>query len=291
MSQQDLAGKGKMKGIGNVSIRVERSAAGFTLIELLVVIAIIAVLAGMLLPALAMARQKAKQANEINAARQLILAWQLYADDFNGYVLPGYSDAPKAYDNRGTQLAPPISSRYPWRIAPQMANNFHAMYVNESRRALETALASSHEMYVYRVSLYPSLGYNSVFVGGDEKQFSPDLAAKSFGTRWLAKRVTQISRPSQLIAFASARTRTGEGDEQGYFVVHPPYLRTRQWAETYEASDSPDRYGFVHPRWCGRAVTAMTDGHTESLKKTQLEDMRYWCNAADRADWTLQPNP
>ena len=61
---------------------------GFTLIELLVVIAIIAILAAILFPVFARAREKARQTSCLSNQKQWALAWQMYLQDFDENIPP-----------------------------------------------------------------------------------------------------------------------------------------------------------------------------------------------------------
>lgn len=83
--------------------RARRLWKGFTLIELLVVIAIIAILVALLLPALVVAKEKARRTACLNNIRQAIISVHLYGNDFQEFV-------PSGRDNNGQWHSIRISS-------------------------------------------------------------------------------------------------------------------------------------------------------------------------------------
>ena len=253
----------------------------FTLAELLVVVAIIAIIAVIGFTATAAARKGGNQTREISAGRQLMVAYLAAAADNNGELLPAYAADGEAENEAGDKLTGPAAFRYPWRLAPYLDNRiFGTLLVNDQAKL---GMDADRGLRDYLVSFAPTFGINGTFVGGNFKgSFAPGgLSEKKFG-RICVRRVTDPVAPSRLIVFCSSHFKgLEEKSYLGHHFVSAPNERFRIWSrEPFSEDEEANKYGHVHPRYDGKAVVVMFDGHTELLTLTQLEDMRYWSNQA-----------
>jgi prepilin-type processing-associated H-X9-DG protein/prepilin-type N-terminal cleavage/methylation domain-containing protein len=246
----------------------------FTLIELLVIVAIIAILAAILFPVFALARNKARQSSSLSNLKQHGLAFQMYAQDYDEVLPPAYSAG-----TPGTTLPDNYGAfRWPWLTLPYVKNM--ALYRSPSDTK-DLAVAScgggcrdpQNPFYGYLWGLFPSYGYNWWYLAPDYRVPQGQDPATASTTYSRAAGLGAIGVPADTVLLADSiwapkSNPTNLG--MGYFIVYPPFT----WSGNPPLTMTS--YGYVWPRHHNRANTLFVDGHVKALTVDSLKDERLW---------------
>jgi prepilin-type N-terminal cleavage/methylation domain-containing protein/prepilin-type processing-associated H-X9-DG protein len=219
--------------------RSRKNPGGFTLIELLVVIAIIAVIASLLVPALALAKEKARRVQCASGTRQIGIAMQMYADENRGYF-PGAGHGLEA------RTVSWIQTLRPW--LPRL----ESVSVCPSDRLRSGRLQHSTTSYILN-------GYIAI------DNISP------FGEKLESfRRLSHLRNPSRTMTLFEISDSIPPDE----FIDH---AHSRSWAGRWDhviAEIQPDRHrsGRVNADHSnGTANYLFADTHIESLHASQLK--------------------
>jgi prepilin-type N-terminal cleavage/methylation domain-containing protein len=205
---------------------------GFTLIELLVVIAIIEILAAILFPVFAQAKNAAKKTASLNNIKQASLSGVLYMQDYDDVIFPATASGTRA-DGLGQKygsacFGPEDTAvcRFGYPLLVQEYARSTDIFLCPNDRAEDPLLGGRfdkrNEIYWYVYGQYPSYGMNVDYL--NTYQIGPSGAPERYG-----KPASSISSQSTTILFAEATAkdfaspgRAVIANPVGYYQIIPP---------------------------------------------------------------------
>jgi prepilin-type N-terminal cleavage/methylation domain-containing protein/prepilin-type processing-associated H-X9-DG protein len=232
-------------------IRQRRTrSVGFTLVELLVVIAVIAILAGLLLPALSRAKAQALRIQCLNSEKQLSLAWMLYSGDNRDYLVLNGAGRPR---NSGPYLWV-LGSNHGFQdglLQPQyLVNPAHALFAPYLKNAqiykcpTDRSIIRVGNRNVPKIRSYALNAYMGTIPGNFERPVEINSAYRVY----LKSSQTGTDLPSQRFVFME---------------VNPASICTPGFGVNMAQESIVHYPGVAHN---GQAVVSFADGHQESKK-------------------------